>query len=78
MTTRIIHGPALAALRDAYGITQADLAAVMGISGPYLNNIEAGRRPGNMRLARLASDHIGCPLLAITVPSHQSEQVEAA
>lgn len=78
MTTRIIHGPALAALRGAYGITQADLAAVMGISGAYLSNIEAGRKPGTMYLARLAADHIGCPLLAITVPPRQSEQVEAA
>lgn len=78
-TRRTIHGPALAALRDAYGITQAELAAVMGISHAYLNNIEAGRKPGTMKLARAAAAHLGCPLLAIVAPaSAQSTTTEAA
>ncbi|WP_435109424.1 helix-turn-helix domain-containing protein [Nocardiopsis synnemataformans] len=67
-TRRIVHGPALAALRDAYGITQADMAAALGISGAYLSNIEAGRRPGTMSLARAAAAHLGVDLVAITYP----------
>ncbi|XKK40338.1 helix-turn-helix transcriptional regulator [Nocardiopsis sp. ARC36] len=77
-TRRTIHGAALAALRVAYGITQSDLAAVMGISGAYLNNIEAGRKPGTMKLARAASAHIGVDLAAITATTARSTDAEAA
>lgn len=76
-TQRTIHGPALAALRVAYGITQADLAAVMGISGSYLSNIEAGRKPGTMQLARLAAKHIGVDLVAITAPAPTADRSAA-
>lgn len=67
-TKRSIHGPALAVIRDAYGIQQTALAAAMGISGAYLANIEAGRRRGSVKLARAAAEHIGIDLAAITTP----------
>jgi predicted transcriptional regulator/transcriptional regulator with XRE-family HTH domain len=58
MTTRRIYaGHELRALRDRLGISQATMAARLGLSVSYLSQIESGHRPLTPRvLAALASE----------------------
>lgn len=59
-------GATIQALREAYGWRSVNLARELGISHPYLSNIEAGRRRCTPDLARKIADVLGIPLAAIT------------
>lgn len=41
---KAIDGTALRDLREHAGLTQRDLAAQLGVSGPYLSDMERNRR----------------------------------
>ena len=66
---RLTNGAAVAALREALGIKQVELAARCDISPPFLSNIEAGRKQPGPKTARALADALGCPLSAITYPA---------
>ena len=59
-------GATIQALREAYGWRSVNLARELGISHPYLSNIEAGRRRCTPDLARKIATVLGVPLAAIT------------
>lgn len=64
-----MNGAALKALREAKGWPAAKFATAVGMSAPYLCNVEAGRKA---RLSpdkvRRAADVLQVPLAAITSP----------
>ena len=53
-------------LRTANGISQADLAASVGVSKSYLSHIEAGRRPISAALAQRLAQSLGIDLEQLT------------
>lgn len=56
-------GAAVKAIRECRGLTQAELAALIGVSLPHMAGIEhAGRQPSEAVLARLSA--------ALAVPTH--------
>lgn len=57
-----LAGMAVRSARTRLGLTQAELAARLGASGPYIANIEAGRE--NITVGQLAAiaDVFGCEL----------------
>lgn len=67
--TRLVNGATIAALREALGIKQNKLADTVGISGPFLSNIEAGRKQPGPATTRALADAMGVPLDAITYPA---------
>lgn len=60
------NGAAIKALRIAYGWKTDPFAAKVGISTPYLVNIEAGRKPGSPDVLRKIAETLNVPLAAIT------------
>jgi transcriptional regulator with XRE-family HTH domain len=48
--TNLLAGPALRRLRKREGLTQAAMAAMLGISPSYLNLIERNQRPLSARV----------------------------
>jgi putative transcriptional regulator len=70
--------PDVRALREAYGLSQAKFAALMGISAATLRNWEQGRRQpeGSARvLLRVVARHPGAVLdVARSAPSNQRLQ----
>lgn len=66
MTQRLVLGPAVKALRQAYGIKQSDLAIACDITPGFLSNLEAGRKQPSPAKARELADRLGVPLDAIT------------
>ncbi len=54
---RIFAGSQLRQLRDARALKQADLAAKLGISAPYLSQLESDDRPLNPALLEKLSRH---------------------
>ncbi|OCB15127.1 helix-turn-helix domain-containing protein [Mycobacterium intracellulare] len=68
-------GATLRTMRELRGFKPDQFASAIGISRPYLANIEAGRRPlSNILLARAAAT-LQVEQIAIMLPS--SEQVPA-
>lgn len=59
------NGPAIRAIREAQGWNQSKLAAAVGISGAYLNNIEAGRRSGSPEVTKKIAENLRVPLAAV-------------
>ncbi|OPC78176.1 XRE family transcriptional regulator [Embleya scabrispora] len=55
-------GPRLRALRQARGITLADLSATTGVSESTLSRLESGRRRATLELLLLLSDAYDVPL----------------
>ena len=53
-------------LRTANGISQADLAASVGVSKSYLSHIEAGRRPISAALAQRLAQTLGIDVEQLT------------
>ena len=53
-------------LRTASGISQADLAASVGVSKSYLSHIEAGRRPISATLAQRLAETLGIDVQQLT------------
>ncbi|MCQ9128149.1 hypothetical protein HMPREF2708_10630 [Corynebacterium sp. HMSC073H12] len=61
-------GAALASFRELRGLRQADFSRELGVSTPYLRNIEAGRKKlTNVLLAR-AAEILAVPQIAIMRP----------
>jgi len=50
MTDTLLAGPALRRLRKREGLTQANMASLLGISPSYLNLIERNQRPLSARV----------------------------
>lgn len=57
-------GAALQARRKQHGLTPSELAEALGISRPYLSNIEAGRRPITPDLTARITDVLGAEVAA--------------
>lgn len=63
-------GETLRALREAHGIKVGEFAIKLGISQPYLSNIEAGRKKLTPALARTAAELLNVRTLALIRPDH--------
>jgi transcriptional regulator with XRE-family HTH domain len=63
---RVLHGPALRAIREAIGISQSQLAGDVGISASYLTNLEAGRKQPSPELARRLADRLTVDVTAFS------------
>lgn len=63
---RKVNGAAVAALREAVGISQVELARRVEISATHLNRIESGEREASPTLIRKLADTLGVSLDAIT------------
>lgn len=66
MTTRMTHGPAVRAIREALGKRHGEVAIACDISPGYLSNIEKGAKQPSPAVARRIADVLGVPLDAIT------------
>lgn len=63
----------LRAWREHLGLTQAEAAKLMGLSRPYLVDIESGKSPWNQAIMEAAAAAYGVPvplLLAVDPKSH--------
>lgn len=69
MATRTLNGATVRVIREALGISQADLAARADISQGALSHIEAGKFGTTPQTNRKIADGLGVPLDAITFPS---------
>ncbi|MDO9108952.1 MAG: mobile mystery protein A [Coriobacteriia bacterium] len=65
------------AVRDALGMTAADLAARMGISGAAIRSYEDKEMSGGIRLSSLqrAADAMDCTLVYAFIPRSSLEQI---
>lgn len=72
--TRVTHGPAIRALREALGIPHGVFAVEVGISPGYLSHIERDQKRPRPQIARAIADRLGVPLDAITCPAPASEK----
>lgn len=65
------------AIRDALGMSQADLARRLGVSTQAVSQLEAGEADGSVRLATLrrAAEAMGCTLVYALVPKTGLEEV---
>lgn len=66
MTQRLVHGPAVRAIREALGIKGSVFCIRAGVSHGYLVNIEKGVKQPSPQVARQIADELGVPLDAIT------------
>lgn len=66
MRTRLVHGPAVRAIRKALGIPQQALALDVGVSAGYMANIEKGRKQPSDAVARKIADRLQLTLDEIT------------
>lgn len=62
------NGAAIAAIREARGLSVGAFAGRIGVSYSYLSNIEAGRKPGSPEVLRRIADEFNCDLDAVTTP----------
>ena len=65
------------AIRDALGMTVADLGRRMGVSGSTVSEIEANERDGGVRLSTLrrTADAMDCVLVYALVPKESLEHI---
>jgi predicted transcriptional regulator/DNA-binding XRE family transcriptional regulator len=59
---KVFAGRRVCRLREAHGISQAELARRVGISSSYLNQIEHDQRPLSARVMQRIGDHFGVGL----------------
>lgn len=78
MATRTLNGATVRVIREAYGISQDDLAARCGITQGALSNIERGIHGTTTETARKLADGLGVPLESITYPLTEREPEKAA
>ncbi|MDP2233536.1 MAG: mobile mystery protein A [Actinomycetota bacterium] len=64
------------AMRDALGMTAADLAARMGVTGPAVRSLENKERDGGVRLSSLrrAAEAMDCVLVYAFIPNSSLQQ----
>jgi transcriptional regulator with XRE-family HTH domain len=70
-------GATIRALREAHELKTIELAAAVGISQPYLSNIEAGRKSAPMALCRKIARVLRVPVAAITIDGYDEIREEA-
>jgi transcriptional regulator with XRE-family HTH domain len=63
---RVVHGPAVRAIREALGFKHGDFAIRCDISPSYLTNIEKGIKQPAPDVAVRFATQLGVPLAAIT------------
>ncbi len=63
---RIVHGPAVRAIREAIGLSQQKVAEDVGVSASYLTNIEAGRKQPSPELTRRIADRLTVDVTAFS------------
>ncbi|MEO0329011.1 MAG: short-chain fatty acyl-CoA regulator family protein [Pseudomonadota bacterium] len=56
---KIFIGPKMRELRQARGLTQAQMANELGVSASYINLIERNQRPASLKLLIILSDSFG-------------------
>lgn len=66
MNSRLVHGPAVRALREALGIKHGIFAVDCLISPGYLTNIEKGKKQPSPAVAKAIAARLGVSLDAIT------------
>jgi predicted DNA-binding mobile mystery protein A len=67
------------AIRDALGMTAADLAARMGVTGPAVRSLENKEREGGARLSSLqrAAEAMDCTFVYAFIPNTSLQQTVA-
>lgn len=65
----------LKAGRVKAGLTQMEAAGRLGVSQPYLSQLEKGERPVTQELARLAAAVYGLPATALPIPETDAGKV---
>lgn len=65
---RTSNGPAIRAIRLARGYRSGEFAAALGISTPYLANIEADRKHASAHILTRIADALEVKVEAISVP----------
>jgi len=68
-------GATIRALREAHGLSAAQMAALIGKSKPLLTAVERGERTATPEVCKAIAGKLGIPLAAITVEGY--EQVRA-
>lgn len=66
MRTRLAHGPAIKAIREALGIKHGAFAVDCLISPGYLTNIEKGAKQPSPAVIRKIADRLGVSVDQIT------------
>lgn len=66
MHTRLVHGPAVRALREAVGIKHGVFAVECLISAGYLTNIEKGLKQPSPAVTAAIAKRLGVSIDAIT------------
>lgn len=69
-------GATIRAIREAHGLKLVELARAIGVSQPYMSNVEIGEKMASPRVCRRVADTFGIPLAAITVRGY--EQIAGA
>lgn len=64
-----INGPALKAIREAQGYSQAGLARDLEITPTHLCLVEQGKRPASRPLISRIANKLHVPLAAVIVPN---------
>ena len=78
MNTRLVHGPAVRALREALGIKHGVFAVDCLISPGYLTNIEKGKKQPSPAVAVAIATRLGVGLDAITYVVSAEAKADAA
>lgn len=60
-----VNPSALRVIRERSGLSQSDLARLIGKPQSYISNIEAGRRGVSEEMAKKIAEALKAPLLAI-------------
>lgn len=73
----VVDGATLKVLRERTGWSGQDFAAALGISAPYLSDIEAGRRTlkQNPALLKRMAEALNVPQSMIQLPIEDEEPV---
>lgn len=66
MHTRLTHGPAIRAIREALGIKHGRFAVDCRISPGYLTNIEKGVKQPSPAVTAAIAQRLGVPVDSIT------------
>ena len=69
-------GTVVAHLRRERGITQSELATLLGTSQPTINRIESGGQNVSLEMVRKLSNALGSPILSVNTTASQSLFIE--
>lgn len=71
----LLNGWAVSAIRTKSGLSQTGFARAVGITQPFLCNIEAGRRRVSPTVAKAIADNLDVPLPAILAQPYDTAAV---